>query len=172
MSNSEKRKALELLDNLRFDKYPLPEERQINVGNREVRRLDGIEKASGLANYTMDVQVLDYISQIKRGELVKAAKTSFDCIQCGLCASRCFGEIPQYHAAQLARRLQGGKLAPRAEHLAKIVKQITDGEYDDMIASLQGMDEAKLKEVYTNREMEPPMADESWQPSNREGLVG
>ena len=41
-----------------------------------------------------------------------------------------------------------------------------------MITSLKGMDEEKLKEVYTAREMEPPMADESWQPSNREGLVG
>jgi formate hydrogenlyase subunit 6/NADH:ubiquinone oxidoreductase subunit I len=120
----------------------------------------------------MDVQVLDYISALKRGDIAAATEISFDCIQCGLCASRCFGEIPQYHAAQLARRLQGGKLAPRAKHLAKIVKEIADSEYDEMITSLKSMDEEKLKEVYSNREMEPPMADESWQPSNREGLIG
>ena len=57
MHSPEKKKALELLDNLRFDKYPLPEERQTHIGRRDVPRLDGIEKASGLANYTMDVQV-------------------------------------------------------------------------------------------------------------------
>ena len=57
MSGSEKENALELLDNLRFDKYPLPEGWQNNIGKRDVRRLDGIEKAGGLANYTMDVQV-------------------------------------------------------------------------------------------------------------------
>ena len=57
MAGPENKKALELLDNLRFDKYPLPDERQNQIGKREVRRLDGFEKASGLANYTMDVQV-------------------------------------------------------------------------------------------------------------------
>ena len=57
MASPEKKKALELLDNLRFDKYPLPDERQNHIGKREVRRLDGFEKAGGLANYTMDVQL-------------------------------------------------------------------------------------------------------------------
>ena len=57
MAKSEKEKARELLDNLRFDQYPLPEERQQNIGSRTVRRLDGVEKASGEANYTMDVQL-------------------------------------------------------------------------------------------------------------------
>ena len=57
MAGLEKKKALELLDNLEFDKYPLPDDRQKNIGKRDVRRLDGLEKASGLANYTMDVRV-------------------------------------------------------------------------------------------------------------------
>ena len=34
------------------------------------------------------------------------------------------------------------------------------------------LEEIKLKEIYSNREMEPPMADESWTPENREGLLG
>lgn len=57
MAKSEKEKARELLDNLTFDRYPLPEERQQHIGNRGVRRLDGVEKASGYANYTMDVRL-------------------------------------------------------------------------------------------------------------------
>ena len=36
----------------------------------------------------MDVQVMDYIAAIKRGDLDLAAEISFDCIQCGLCATR------------------------------------------------------------------------------------
>ncbi len=57
MASEEEKKAKELLDNLRADKYPLPRERFQFIGNRDVRRLDGREKASGLANYTMDVQL-------------------------------------------------------------------------------------------------------------------
>ena len=57
MANDEESKARELLDNLRADKYPLPDEKFRFIGNRDVRRLDGREKASGLANYTMDVKL-------------------------------------------------------------------------------------------------------------------
>jgi len=48
-------KALELFDNLRADKYPLKEYN--NIGKRGVRRIDGYEKASGHAEYTIDVQL-------------------------------------------------------------------------------------------------------------------
>jgi Fe-S oxidoreductase len=119
----------------------------------------------------MDVPVLDYVSALKRGDLVAAAELSFDCIQCGLCASRCFGEIPQYHIAQLARRLVGGKIKPRAEHLAEMVGQISEGKYDELLAGLRGLSPEALKQTYTKREMEPPMAEERWTPANKEGLL-
>jgi CO/xanthine dehydrogenase Mo-binding subunit len=45
----------EFFDNLAFDKAPLKE--YTHIGKRGVRRLDGHEKASGRAIYTMDVQV-------------------------------------------------------------------------------------------------------------------
>jgi len=118
----------------------------------------------------MDVQVLDYISHLKRGDITKAADISFDCIQCGLCASRCFGEIPQYHVAQLARRLNGGKLAPRSEHMANMVEGIEAGKFTESIQEMKVMDEDELKELYTAREMEPALSEESWQPSDRTGL--
>ena len=120
----------------------------------------------------MDVQVLDYVSALKRGDLAAAAEISFDCIQCGLCASRCFGEIPQYHIAQLARRLWGGKLKPRSPHLAEMVENIEAGKYNDAVASLMKMNVEELKQAYTQREMEPAMSDEKWTPTNREGLLG
>ena len=119
----------------------------------------------------MDVEVLDYVSALKRGDIAAAAEISFDCIQCGLCSSRCFGEIPQYHIAQLARRLWGGKIKPASPHLAAMVEEIDAGKYDDMMGKLLAMDEEQLKKAYTERDMEPPMADESWKPSNTTGLL-
>ena len=55
MGSDEMSKMLELFDNLRADKYPL--EKYDSIGKRGVRRLDGYEKASGAAKYTMDVQL-------------------------------------------------------------------------------------------------------------------
>ena len=118
----------------------------------------------------MDVEVLDYVSALKRGDLKAAAEISFDCIQCGLCASRCFAEMPQYHIAQLARRLYGGKLAPRAQHLAKMVSDIDEGRYDDALDELMAMKLEDLRNVYSDREQEPVMGDESWRPKNNIGL--
>ncbi len=54
-ANPEEAKILELMDNLTADKYPLEE--YGHIGKRGVRRLDGYEKATGKATYTMDVQL-------------------------------------------------------------------------------------------------------------------
>jgi len=55
MSSNEISKIQELFDNLKSDKYPLDEYQ--SVGKRGVRRIDGYEKATGAAKYTMDVQL-------------------------------------------------------------------------------------------------------------------
>jgi len=119
----------------------------------------------------MDVEVLDYVSALKRGDIKAAAEISFDCIQCGLCTSRCMGEMAQYHIAQLARRLYGGKLAPRAEHLQKMCEVIEAGAFEEELAKLKTFSEDELKKIYTEREMEPAMSDESWKPASTVGLA-
>ena len=48
-------RMIEMEDNIGADKYPLKEFR--NIGKENIRRLDGLEKASGRARYTMDVQL-------------------------------------------------------------------------------------------------------------------
>ena len=53
--NEEMKRISELLDNLKADQYPL--DRYENIGRRGVRRLDGYEKASGRAAYTMDIHL-------------------------------------------------------------------------------------------------------------------
>ncbi len=118
----------------------------------------------------MDVEVLDYISALKRGDLEAATRISFDCIQCGLCASRCMGELPQYHMAQMARRLYGGKIVPKADHLRQMVEDIAADKFKEMMEELKSKSVDELRKLYVERELEPAMSDESWRPSTTVGL--
>ena len=119
----------------------------------------------------MGVQVLDYISALKQGDIAKAAHLSFDCIQCGMCASRCMGELPQYHIAQLARRMYGRYIQPNAAHLVKRVKEIESGKYDAILEKLQKMSHAELEKIYKEREREPDMAPNgTWMPADTQYL--
>jgi len=119
----------------------------------------------------MDVDVLGYISALKQGNIEKAARISFDCIQCGLCASRCMGEIPQYHIAQLARRVFARFIQPQAEHLKNRVADIEAGKYDPMLDELSAMTKDDLQQRYVEREREPDLAEPgSWQPQDTSHL--
>ena len=119
----------------------------------------------------MGVEVLDYISALKQGDIAKAAKLSFDCIQCGLCASRCMGELPQYHIAQLARRMYGKFIMPRAEHMQKRVAEIDSGKYDALLERLTQMSKDELEKLYKEREREPDMAAQgTWMPQDAQYL--
>jgi succinate dehydrogenase/fumarate reductase-like Fe-S protein len=119
----------------------------------------------------MDVDVLGYISAMKQGDIAKAAQLSFDCIQCGLCASRCMGELPQYHIGQLARRMYARFIQPQAEHLQKRVAEIDSGKYDQLLSDLTQMDQETLTKLYTEREREPDLAPPGqWKPEDTQYL--
>jgi len=119
----------------------------------------------------MEMEVMDYISALKQGDIAKAARLSFDCIQCGLCASRCMGELPQYHIAQLARRLYGKYIQPRAEHLIKRVEEIQIGKYDNMLQELTTTNQEELEKRYKEREREPDLAPPgTWMPKDTQHL--
>jgi L-lactate utilization protein LutB len=114
----------------------------------------------------MDIDVMDAIALLKRGEIAKAAEATFDCVQCGLCASRCMGELPQYHIFQLVRRIYGGKIAPKAEHLSQAVKTIGKGQYQEMLEHVMRMSPEELRQEYLKREIEPETSEETWQPQD------
>jgi len=118
----------------------------------------------------MDVQVMDYIAALKQGDIKKAAELSFDCIQCGLCASRCMGELPQYHIAQLARRINGAYLTPRSEHLKTMTANIEAGRFEKMLGELKQTEGDSLRTLYTEREMEPATAGDDWAPQDKSHL--
>ena len=119
----------------------------------------------------MEVDVLGYISALKQGNIAKAAEISFDCIQCGLCASRCMGELPQFHIAQLARRMYAKYIMPRAEHLKKRVEEIKAGKYDKILDELTTLSKQDLEKHYMEREREPDLAPPgTWMPKETKYL--
>jgi ferredoxin len=103
-----------------------------------------------------DIDVMGYINAAIRGDIEKVADMSFDCIMCGLCASRCPAEIVHYNVGLLARRLYGAKVAKRSPHLAERMKEIKAGRFEPGLDKLCKMTEAQLSEkFYKVRDVEP-----------------
>jgi len=102
-----------------------------------------------------DIQVMDYINAVERGNLALAAELSFDCIRCGLCALRCPAEIGQFNVGILAQRLYGRYIAPRTEQLAKRVEEIKGGEFDKDMDKIKKTKMEDLKKRYYDRDIEP-----------------
>ncbi len=101
-----------------------------------------------------DLLVMDYVSDLIRGDLAAAADKSFDCILCGLCVSRCPTDLAPPNAALLARRLYARDLAPRTGHLVERIAQIEARRWDEEIAALKAMPIDELKRRYAAREIE------------------
>ena len=80
-----------------------------------------------------ELQVMDAIQAILRGDIAKAARLTFDCISCGSCTLRCPAEIQHFYVFQLVRRLYGKYIAPKAKHLEKRVKEIEQGLYEEKL---------------------------------------
>ncbi|MEW6308360.1 MAG: 4Fe-4S dicluster domain-containing protein [Bacillota bacterium] len=102
-----------------------------------------------------ELQVMDYMAAAMRGDVAKAANLSFDCLMCGLCASRCPAETVQYNVAILARRLYGRYLAKPAQHLATRVAELEAGTHDSALAELVSLDRSDLERRYNARDIEP-----------------
>lgn len=101
-----------------------------------------------------DLEVMDYVQAALRGDLEEVARLSFDCIGCGLCAMRCPTSIVPYNVAQLARRLYGKYVMPRAKHVDDRVKEVEEGKFDEEMKNLMEASLDVLKERYTERDIE------------------
>jgi len=105
-----------------------------------------------------DIDVMGYINAAIRGDIEKVADMSFDCIMCGLCASRCPAEIVHYNVGLLARRLYGAKVAKKSPHLAERMKEIRAGKFEPGLDKLCKMTEAELSALFYDpktRDVEP-----------------
>ena len=103
----------------------------------------------------IEIPTLEYVTALVKGDYEKAAELSFECVMCGLCASRCPAELTQFQAAMLGQRIYGKYVVPRDEHLAKRVADIANGVFDGDIRQLMQADIAELKRLYAAREIEP-----------------
>lgn len=115
----------------------------------------------------MDIDVMEYISRAIRGDVAGAAELSFDCVMCGLCSARCPAEEAQYNIGILCRRLYGRHIAPRAKHVHKVVDLIDKGRFQKGLEKLKRMKMEELKKIYNEREIEPDMAEEYWEPEDK-----
>ncbi|MDI6840708.1 MAG: 4Fe-4S dicluster domain-containing protein [bacterium] len=101
-----------------------------------------------------NIEVMDYIQAIIKGDIEKAADISFDCIMCGLCAMRCPAEIVQYQVGLLARRLYGKYLSPKGEFIKTRVKEIEDHKYDKELSELSSMSKDEVSKRYYARDLD------------------
>ena len=97
---------------------------------------------------------MQYIAFAQRGELEKCAHASFDCVMCGICASRCPAQITHYQVGLLARRLTGKYLMPETAYLTERVHEIEAGEHDESLCDLMNKSTDELKALYNTREIE------------------
>jgi len=119
----------------------------------------------------MDIEVMEYMAAAIAGDIKKAAELSFDCVMCGMCTARCPAEEVQYNVAILARRLYGKYVQLKAEDLEERIKQINEGRYEVMLKTLMKTDAKEIKRLYIEeRQMEPAMADEMWEPDDKSYL--
>ena len=100
------------------------------------------------------LNVMQYIAHAQRGEYLKCAELSYDCVMCGIWSSRCPAGISHPQVAMLARRLNGKYLAPESLHLTQRVKEIEDGLCAQAMETIMGKSVEELKELYNNRDIE------------------
>ncbi|MEM1933107.1 MAG: 4Fe-4S dicluster domain-containing protein [Desulfurococcaceae archaeon] len=100
------------------------------------------------------LEVMDIIQTILRGDVASAAKMSFDCISCGLCSLRCPAEIRHNQVFQLLRRIYGKYYLPKAKHVEKRIKEISDGVFEEELNKLMNTPVEVLKEIYSKRTIE------------------
>ena len=103
---------------------------------------------------TQGLNVMQYIAYAQRGDFEKCAEESFDCVMCGVCSSRCPAGNSHPQVAMLARRINGKYLAPGCGHLEDRVKEIKDGDFNDLIEALMQKPIEEMKELYNNRDIE------------------
>ncbi|MCK4826012.1 4Fe-4S ferredoxin, partial [bacterium] len=76
-------------------------------------------------------------------------------------------EEVQYNIEILIRRLYGRHIAPEAKHVKRAVENVEKKKYDKDLKELIAMKPDKLKKIYNEREIEPDMADEFWEPKDK-----
>jgi len=101
-----------------------------------------------------ELEVMDAVQSVLRGDLTKTADLSFDCISCGLCSLRCPAEIQHANVFQLARRLYGAFVLKRSKHLEARVAEMQEKKYEKSLQEYMKKSSDELKKAYSERKIE------------------
>jgi Fe-S oxidoreductase len=101
-----------------------------------------------------DLPVMDIVAAAQRGDLQSVAEMSFDCVMCGLCASRCLAQMVPYNIAMAARRLYALFMLPRPDFVKTRIEEVRQGIYQDQIDTLLEQGQAELQKIYAKRDIE------------------
>lgn len=101
-----------------------------------------------------DIDVMSYVQAAARGDLKRAAEISFDCIMCGLCASRCTAQMAPYQIAMYVRRAFALTGLQKPDFLPNRIEEVVSGQFDQEINRLKNMNIEELKKEYDARNIE------------------
>jgi ferredoxin len=99
-----------------------------------------------------EIDVMDCMSAIIRGDIESAAEQSMSCVMCGLCAARCPADIAPYHIMLLARRIYGKYMLSPFRYVPIRLKQIETGEFEARLNELMTSDIETLKDLYKKQQ--------------------
>jgi CO dehydrogenase/acetyl-CoA synthase alpha subunit len=102
-----------------------------------------------------ELEVMDTVQSILRGDLTKTVNLSFDCISCGLCSLRCPAEIQHANVFQLARRLYGAFVLKRSKRLEARIAEMQEKKYEKSLQEYMKKSLDELKKAYSERKTEP-----------------
>ena len=102
-----------------------------------------------------EIEVMDAIQSLLRGDFTKTANLTFDCIACGLCSLRCPAEIQHPNVFQVARRLHGRYVLKRSKSLDQRVEEVEKGIFEKELQEYTRKSVEELKKAYSERVTEP-----------------
>lgn len=104
-----------------------------------------------------ELEVMDAIQSVLRGDLAKTTNLAFDCISCGLCSLRCPAEIQHANVFQLVRRLHGKYNLKKSKHLEVRIREIQEKKYEQQLQEYMKKSLAELTKAYSERVIEPEL---------------
>lgn len=96
----------------------------------------------------MDINVMEGVSGLLRGDIEKVAIDTLTCTMCGLCAARCPAGLSPYLYFLLCRRIYGKHIMVPLFGIAQRISEIKGKKYDEELNKLMQLDTESLKKIY------------------------
>jgi formate hydrogenlyase subunit 6/NADH:ubiquinone oxidoreductase subunit I len=101
-----------------------------------------------------NLRPIDYVSAALMGRWQEAAELSFDCLMCGLCASRCTGELVPHQIAIFVRRVFAKLVRIKPRYLIDRNADIRAGKLQAEVKELGEKSIEELRRIYDARNFE------------------